>query len=517
MNNTIFYSWQSDINSDINKIFIENAIKDAIKIIGQDLEIEEAVRNQLDLDKDTQGEPGIPPVVDIIFKKISDCTVFIPDLTFVGNTFSSESEKQRLIPNPNVLIEYGWALKSIGHQRIVPVMNTAFGEPDDSNMPFDMRHLRWPKCCYYLKKDSSEQERDTMKKQLTTNLVEEIKLILQKGYPGENRFTAANIKDKKIFLKHPNIIYKKSVSLAKQKDITEWRKITKIIKDTILPELIPWRKKYNRNPPKNPEEAATMVLEGLNPYCNAFAVALAGIESETEPFNRQSILLDDILSPKEWNYAGRRDVATLPIAIGYIYHMLHGAQCIKTNQISLAISFAKRKVWAREQNKSLPILQCIELTGWAHSLGGSSVYSWDFINTLLTKLAWLTEVFDDIDSYRENLCGYYLLLNIIEFIDVIRQNKEAFFYNNPTTNPLQLEVPIDFFVTGNDILRKSYQMLLENSTQLKKIWGSIEIPKLKKFWPKWIDHIKGNIDRTHMHYSIFNTIPHKDLFDDIYS
>jgi hypothetical protein len=29
------------------------------------------------------------------------------------------------IPNPNVLIEYGWALKSLGYKRIVAVMNEA--------------------------------------------------------------------------------------------------------------------------------------------------------------------------------------------------------------------------------------------------------------------------------------------------------------------------------------------------------------------------------------------------------
>jgi hypothetical protein len=68
----------------------------------------------------------------------------VPDLTFVGKRADG-----RPTPNPNVLIEYGWALKSIGYLRIVPVMNTAYGEPTGDAMPFDMRHLRHPitYCC----------------------------------------------------------------------------------------------------------------------------------------------------------------------------------------------------------------------------------------------------------------------------------------------------------------------------------------------------------------------------------
>jgi hypothetical protein len=63
----------------------------------------------------------------------------VPDLTFIG-----KRPDGRPTPNPNVLLEYGWALKSLTHARIVPVMNAAYGEPIGNAMPFDMRHLRNP-------------------------------------------------------------------------------------------------------------------------------------------------------------------------------------------------------------------------------------------------------------------------------------------------------------------------------------------------------------------------------------
>ena len=121
----VFYSWQSDILNSINRNFIEEALKKAIKEVGKDLQVQMALRDdKLLLDKDTKDTPGIPPIADTIFKKISECAIFVPDLTFVSKT-----EGDRFLPNPNVLVEYGWALKEVGYARIIPIMNEAFGEP----------------------------------------------------------------------------------------------------------------------------------------------------------------------------------------------------------------------------------------------------------------------------------------------------------------------------------------------------------------------------------------------------
>jgi len=173
---TIFYSWQSDISNKINRNFIEEALKKAIKKIGQEITVQEALRDEeIKLDKDTKDVPGIPPIVDVIFEKISSCGIFVPDLTFIGKT-----KEERLIPNPNVLVEYGWALKEVTHSRIIPVMNTAFGEPSWETLPFDMRHLRHP-LTYHLKEDASSEERSKIKSSLADELAGAIKLIIKKN------------------------------------------------------------------------------------------------------------------------------------------------------------------------------------------------------------------------------------------------------------------------------------------------------------------------------------------------
>lgn len=179
MANTVFYSWQSDCPNSTNRTFIEDALKKAIKEVSADIEVLKAVREDLLVfDKDTQEVPGTPPITDVIFQKISGAVVFVPDLTLVGKT-----KNDRLIPNPNVLIEYGWALCSLGHSRMVPVMNTAFGEATAVNLPFNMRHLRNP-ITYKLAENEGMEERTSVKTELVKQLGQAIRLIL-KNLPSE--------------------------------------------------------------------------------------------------------------------------------------------------------------------------------------------------------------------------------------------------------------------------------------------------------------------------------------------
>lgn len=176
---TIFYSWQTDSPQTVNRNFIEGALKAALKKISREYVVENSPRDgKLALDKDTKGLPGTPPIVQAIFDKIDQCAVFIPDLTFVART-----DKQRPVPNANVLIEYGWALKSVGYARIVPVMNTAFGEPTEKSLPFNMRHMRWP-LRYHLMEDTRGDKRKKAKEGLVADLSEAILTVI-KSEPGE--------------------------------------------------------------------------------------------------------------------------------------------------------------------------------------------------------------------------------------------------------------------------------------------------------------------------------------------
>lgn len=159
MPHTIFYSWQNDTPPNVNRSFIKEALERAIKDVAQDMSVEEPIR----LDHDTKGVPGNPPIADTILQKIDACGIFVPDLTYVART-----TKDKCTPNPNVLVELGYARKSLGPSRTIFVMNEAFGKFDEG-MPFDLLYLRKP-ICYTLPTDATtdtkRQVRDTFVKDL---------------------------------------------------------------------------------------------------------------------------------------------------------------------------------------------------------------------------------------------------------------------------------------------------------------------------------------------------------------
>lgn len=132
---TIFYSWQSDLPKETNL----NGIRQALRLSAN--EIENSIDNiSVELDEATRGTAGSPNIPLTIFEKISKADIFICDLT----TINSSNNENRKVPNPNVLIELGYAIAELGWERIILLFNTEFGTfPQD--LPFDIdRHRATP-------------------------------------------------------------------------------------------------------------------------------------------------------------------------------------------------------------------------------------------------------------------------------------------------------------------------------------------------------------------------------------
>jgi hypothetical protein len=164
---TVFFSWQS---TRPGRNFIDKALQSAIDRISQDLTLEEAEREKLVLDRDTKNVPGSPAIFETILKKIANSAIFVADVTFVGQSIESEP-----LPNPNVMFEYGYALRVLGENRIVAVMNTAHGKMED--LPFDLKTKRFPEG-YELPDDASDEERAKVRRFLSKALESHLRLIL---------------------------------------------------------------------------------------------------------------------------------------------------------------------------------------------------------------------------------------------------------------------------------------------------------------------------------------------------
>lgn len=144
MKPTLFYSWQSDAPDEVCRGFIEAALNKAIdEQKGESLTLAAPIR----LEKDTTGESGTPDIPSTLLTRIRDAAVFVGDLTLVGT--AGQKGKKKKTPNPNVLVEYGYAAASMGWDRIIAVMNEAppFGKFE--RQIFHLRHRRKPMCYSY--------------------------------------------------------------------------------------------------------------------------------------------------------------------------------------------------------------------------------------------------------------------------------------------------------------------------------------------------------------------------------
>ena len=132
MAHIIFYSWQSDLPSSTNRGFIQDALELAVGGLAKDSDVTlEPV-----LDRDTAGVAGSPDIAQTIFGKIEKATALVCDVSIIN----SSSSNDRATPNPNVLIELGFGLKTLGSSKLIMVMNTAYGGPE--LLPFDLKQKR---------------------------------------------------------------------------------------------------------------------------------------------------------------------------------------------------------------------------------------------------------------------------------------------------------------------------------------------------------------------------------------
>jgi hypothetical protein len=89
------------------------------------------------LERDIKGSSGSADIAATLFTKIRAADVFVGDVSIINPTRTVGS---RPTPNPNVLAELGYAAGFHGWERVVCVLNTAFGEIAD--LPFDIRQRR---------------------------------------------------------------------------------------------------------------------------------------------------------------------------------------------------------------------------------------------------------------------------------------------------------------------------------------------------------------------------------------
>lgn len=163
---TIFYSWQSDLPNSTNRTFIETALEKAIEQYHGNTEAVLEPR----IDRDTAEVPGSPDIPATIFEKIDQCHIFVGDVSIINGHIPD----CRKTPNPNVLLELGYAAKTLSWDSVICVMNTAFA--DIGALPFDLQRRRM--CTYSV--TQAQEDKATSRNALSKLLHAAIARILQR-------------------------------------------------------------------------------------------------------------------------------------------------------------------------------------------------------------------------------------------------------------------------------------------------------------------------------------------------
>lgn len=172
----IFYSWQSDLPGKDTRNIIGDSIDATVKFMANTITIIP--------DRDTRDRTGSPNIEQTIFDKIDDCDLFIGDISIVTSYIDKDGNTKHS-PNPNVLIELGYAVKVLGWGNVICFLNTDFGE--EKLLPFDLNHHRVTG--YSLK----GKEKAEVKRNLRDIISATVKTLMERGVRPKAGFAAHTV------------------------------------------------------------------------------------------------------------------------------------------------------------------------------------------------------------------------------------------------------------------------------------------------------------------------------------
>jgi len=130
---SLFFSWQSDRKEIRSAIFAE--LRKVKKQLAQD-------GIELIVDQDTRERKGTEKIDVALLRKIDDCDIFLADMSPVTTMIQEIDEdvrRTKLIPNPNVMYEYGYATGVKEMQYVLSVASLKKSELAEQ-LPFDVNH-----------------------------------------------------------------------------------------------------------------------------------------------------------------------------------------------------------------------------------------------------------------------------------------------------------------------------------------------------------------------------------------
>ena len=307
-----------------------------------------------------------------------------------------------------------------------------------------------------------------------------------------------------------NRVYSEAFNLARDDDFLGWRQFAKPIWPNARKSLVRFgNEELLSQLPENTEPLVDQAVEIISPY---ISLALAGVESRREHFKDQKSVFDELLNVSDSELSHDLTWKNLCHTLGYVYHSLHGALCLNTGQIDLALDLARVKVDLSRQGNFREVWEEIPLMGWSELIGKRHcTESWKYIASAYERWEWLSPIFAGDLEYRTSLVAYYLALHIHELASLIALGQQE------TLNRDSLKdfcVPLTFVSEGHEINQRAISLLHSNPEALAKLWSSLNVPRalMENFWGAGINQCRRWLREVYG-FSVYREVHHEHFFN----
>ncbi len=272
-----------------------------------------------------------------------------------------------------------------------------------------------------------------------------------------------------------NPVYSEAINLVSaNNEFLGWRQLAKPIWPNARKALVQLGKNelVSGQQPENTEELVDKAVDIISPY---ISVALAGVESRSEHVKDQKSVFDELLNVSDSELSRSFTWKDLRCTLGYVYHSLHGALCLDTGQIDLALELGRVKVDLNRRGDFREVWEESPLVGWSELIGKRHcTESWKYIASAYERWEWLSPIFAGDLEYRTSLVAYYLALHIHELASVIALLREG--KSRQSSRNSNLFVPLTFLSEEREINERAISRLHRNPT-VTKLWSSLDVTR----------------------------------------
>jgi hypothetical protein len=127
-----------------------------------------------------------------------------------------------------------------------------------------------------------------------------------------------------------------------------------------------------------------------------------------------------------------------------------------------------------------------QLRGYALSIGGNSIESWNYLVNAYERWEWLSHIFENEQEYRTSLVAYYMALNIHELADAIALSQNTALNIN---SEYYFTIPLTFLSEEWNITQRAISLLRRNPEALMEFWACLNVTReqMESSWEGWID------------------------------